>query len=99
MKIDKLILILVLFVIAVFGYQFQFLSYFLSIVVVGYFIFTGELSIGRYKVLFPLVLLLIIGTRLGTGFKRIDIIRDYVYFSTPILSFIWSNPLQKTILI
>lgn len=95
MKIDKLILILVLFVIAVFGYQFQFLSYFLSIVVVGYFIFTGELSIGRYKVLFPLVLLLIIGTRLGTGFKRIDIIRDYVYFSTPILSFLFGVILCK----
>lgn len=95
MKIDKLILILVLFVIAVFGYQFQFLSYFLSVAVVGYFIFTGELSIGRYKVLFPLVLLLIIGTRLGTGFKRIDIIRDYVYFSTPILSFLFGVILCK----
>lgn len=95
MKVDKLILVLLLFIIAVLGYQVQFLSYILSGLVVGYFMFTGELKIGQYKVLIPLVLLLIIGTRLGTGFKRVDIIRDYVYFSSPILSFLFGVILHK----
>ena len=78
MKNDKFILLVLLFIIAVFGYQVQFLSYVLSVLAIGYYIIAGELKISQYKVLVPLVLLLVLGTRIGTGFQLIHIVRDYV---------------------
>jgi len=95
MKNDKFILLLLLFIIAVFGYQVQFLSYVLSVLAIVYYIITGELKISNYKILLPLVLLLILGTRYGTGFKIIHIVRDYVYFSSPIFSFLLGTILYK----
>ena len=95
MKNDKFILLVILFIIAVFGYQVQFLSYVLSVLAIGYYIITGELKISQYKVLVPLVLLLVLGTRIGTGFQLIHIVRDYVYFSSPIFSFLLGTVLYK----
>ena len=95
MKNDKFILLVLLFIIAVFGYQVQFLSYVLSVLAIGYYIIACELKISQYKVLVPLVLLLVLGTRIGTGFQLIHIVRDYVYFSSPIFSFLLGTVLYK----
>ncbi len=70
---------LILFSIAILGYEVQFMSYVLSAIVVGYFMLKGELKLSRYGVLIPLILLLILGTRIGTGFRLVDIVRDYIY--------------------
>ena len=86
LDIEKAILMLILFSIAILGYEVQFMSYVLSAIVVGYFMLKGELQLSRYGVLIPLILLLILGTRIGTGFRLVDIVRDYIYFSSPILS-------------
>ena len=88
---------LILFSIAILGYEVQFMSYVLSAIVVGYFMLKGELQLSRYGVLIPLILLLILGTRIGTGFRLVDIVRDYIYFSSPMLSFLLGVILYKRI--
>jgi hypothetical protein len=97
LDIEKAILMLILFSIAILGYEVQFMSYVLSAIVVGYFMLKGELQLSRYGVLIPLILLLILGTRIGTGFRLVDIVRDYIYFSSPILSFLLGVILYKRI--
>ena len=97
LDIEKAILMLILFSIAILGYEVQFMSYVLSAIVVGYFMLKGELKLSRYGVLIPLILLLILGTRIGTGFRLVDIVRDYIYFSSPILSFLLGVILYKRI--
>jgi len=97
LDIEKAILMLILFSIAILGYEVQFMSYVLSAIVVGYFMLKGELQLSRYGVLIPLILLLILGTRIGTGFRLVDIVRDYIYFSSPMLSFLLGVILYKRI--
>ena len=97
LDIEKAILMLILFSIAILGYEVQFMSYVLSAIVVGYFMLKGELQLSRYGVLIPLILLLILGTRIGAGFRLVDIVRDYIYFSSPILSFLLGVILYKRI--
>ena len=97
LDIEKAILMLILFSIAILGYEVQFMSYVLSAIVVGYFMLKGELKLSRYGVLIPLILLLILGTRIGAGFRLVDIVRDYIYFSSPILSFLLGVILYKRI--
>ncbi len=60
LDIEKAILMLILFSIAILGYEVQFMSYVLSAIVVGYFMLKGELQLSRYGVLIPLILLLIL---------------------------------------
>ena len=94
-KIDYLILVLGLFLIVVLGYRNQLISFGVPLVVSAYFIGKNLLVLKDLKVLIPLSLLLVIGTRIGKGYFLINILRDYAYFLSPITAFIMGYFMQK----
>lgn len=94
-KIDYLILVLGLFLIVVLGYRNQLISFGVPLVVSAYFIGKNLLVLKDLRILIPLGLLLIIGTRIGKGYFLINILRDYAYFLSPITAFIMGYFMQK----
>ncbi|MBC8619342.1 O-antigen ligase family protein [Parabacteroides faecis] len=87
-RIDYWVLIISLFLLTAVGYGFQIARFVLLILVAGYFIFKNLREITKFKILIPLILLLVLGARISTGYHMNYIIRDYAYFLCPITAFI-----------
>lgn len=94
-KIDYLILVLGLFLIVILGYRNQLVSFGIPLIISGYFLGKNLLTFKDLKILIPLGLLLILGTRIGSGYHLIHILRDYAYFLSPIASFIMGYFMRK----
>lgn len=69
------------------GYRNQVFLFGIPILVSLYFIAKDLTQVSKLLILLPLGGLLLLGTRLGTGFGTIHILRDYAYFSSPIFAF------------
>lgn len=87
-NVDYWILILCLFFLAAVGYGFQITRFVLLDLAACYFLCKNIREIRKFKILIPLAILLILGTRVSTGYQMTHIIRDYVYFLCPISAFI-----------
>lgn len=87
-NIDYWILILCLFLLAAVGYGFQIARFVLLDLVVCYFLCKNIREVRNFKILIPLAVLLILGTRVATGYQITHIVRDVAYFLCPISAFI-----------
>ena len=68
-NIDYWILILCLFLLAAVGYGFQIARFVLLDLVACYFLFKNIREVINFKILIPLAVLLILGTRVATGYR------------------------------
>ncbi len=104
-KVEYFGLVLFLFILAIAGYRNQIISFGIPLIVVTYFLCKDLTEIRKFTILIPLALLLVLGTRIGTGYGIIHILRDYAYFSFPIAAFMMGYfiyryiPMEKLILI
>ena len=94
-KVNYLILIAGLFFIIMLGYRNQFVSFGVPLVISGYFMAKNLLILKDLKILLPLVLLFILGFRIGAGHPLIHILRDYAYFLSPMTAFTMGYILKK----
>ena len=88
-------LILSLLLISVLGYRSELILFGIPLLASTYFISKNLMQLSDLKILLPLVGILILGTRVGTGYGIIHILRDYAYFSSPIFSFAMGYVLYK----
>ncbi len=86
-KVEYAGLIFGLLAIVLFGYRNQVVVFGVPLIISCYFIGKNLQELRNLTVLLPLALLLILGTRVGTGFHYIHILRDYAYFSSPLAAF------------
>ena len=94
-KIEYFGFILSLLILAVAAYRIQVISMGIPLVISFYFLCKNLYDIKNLKIVWPLVCLLILGTRIGLGYPIIHVLRDYAYFLSPITAFAMGYFLQK----
>ena len=77
------------------GYRNQIILFGVPVLVSSYFIAKDLTQVSKLLILLPLFGLLLLGTRVGTGFGVIHILRDYAYFSSPIFAFVMGYVLYR----
>ncbi len=94
-KLEYFGLIFSLLIISVGAYRVQPISMGVPLLVSLYFICKNVYEIKSLKILTPLLLLFVLGIRVGTGYPLTHVLRDYAYFLSPLSAFTMGYFLQK----